>query len=429
MSILTDFINKFKFGWKDKKFAAMLNGTTPIYSQFGQNIYASDVVQQAISCIVTEMKKLTLTHVKKVALDTMPVDDSKLSRLLKNPNDRMTMTDFIEKITWQLFLNYNSFIIPTYIKKDVGNGRKVKEYTGLYPIQPINVDFLQDDKGELYVAFQFMNGYETTVRYSDVIHIKYRYSISEFMGGNEFGQPDNEALLKTLGLNQTLLDGVAKALNSSFSINGVVKYNTIIDGEKMDRAIQELEEHLNNNESGFLPLDMKGEFIPLQKNAKLIDKDTLKFIDEKILRHFGVSLAILTGDFTKDQYEAFYNKCITPLTVSYSQAFTKTLFTKSEVSHGNEIKLYPQELAFMDNSQKLTLFDILVDSGSCYKNELRTAFGLHPLPELVGQLAMSSNKLNAEKGEEKDKYTDDLGQGDTTGDSSDSSDGGESSDE
>lgn len=420
MGILHDFINKFKYGYKNKKFAAMLNGTTPIYSQFGQDIYASDVVQQAISCIVTEMKKLTFTHVKRKALDVMPVDNSDIAKLLQSPNNLMTMTDFIEKITWQLFLNYNSFIIPTYVKVNLGEGRTSKKYTGLYPIAPTNVEFLQDDSGEMYISFQFVNGYETTLRYSDVIHIRYRYSVSEFMGGNEFGQPDNDALLKTLKLNETLLNGIAKALNSSFSINGVVKYNTLIDGDKMDKAIAELEQHLANNESGFLPLDMKGEFIPLQRNAKLIDKDTLKFIDEKILRNFGVSLPILTGDYTKDQYEAFYNKCITPRVISYSQAFTKTIFTKSERGHGNEIKLYPQELAFMDNSQKLSLFDILVDSGSCYKNELRSAFGLRPLPELVGQLAMSSNKLNAEKGEDKDKYTDDLGQGDTDS----SSDGG-----
>lgn len=426
MGILVDFINKFKFGYKNKTFASMLNGTTPIYSQFGQDVYASDVVQQAISCIVTEMKKLTLTHVKMESLDTMPVNNSSIAKLLNQPNNLMTMTDFLEKITWQLFLNYNSFIVPTYVKMDVGGGRTVKKYTGLYPIQPVNVNFLQDNKDELYVNFQFVNGYETTLRYSDVIHIRYRYSVSEFMGGNQFGQPDNDALLRTLKLNDVLLNGVAKALNSSFSINGVVKYNSIIDDGKMDEAIRRLEEHLANNESGFLPLDMKGEFIPMHRNVKLIDKDTLKFIDEKILRTFGVSLSILTGDFTKDQYEAFYNKCITPLVITYSQAFTKTIFTKSERGHGNQIKLYPQELAFMDNSQKLTLFDILVDSGSCYKNELRSAFGLHPLPELVGQLAMSSNKLNAEKGEEKDKYTDDLGQ-DT--DSTSSDDGGASDEE
>ena len=70
--------------------------------------------------------------------------------------------------------------------------------------------------------------------YSDVIHIRYRYSINELMGGNELGQPDNKALLKTLELNNTLLQGVAKALKSSFAINGVIKYNTLMDDGKME---------------------------------------------------------------------------------------------------------------------------------------------------------------------------------------------------
>lgn len=396
MGLLTNFIDKFKTEKENKKYARVLSGGVPIFSQFGTDIYASDVVQQAISCIVTEMKKLTPVHIRKIDNDYIPVD-STINKLLKNPNDKMTTSDFIEKVYWQLFLNYNAFIIPTFeYETNFETGEKTKKYTGLYPIQPINVTFLQDNSERLFVKFKFLNNYETTLRYSDVIHIKYRFSVNEFMGGNLQGQPDNSALLKTLELNHTLLEGVGKALKSSFAINGVVKYNTLLDDGKMDKAIKELEERLKNNESGILPLDIKGEFIDLQKKIQLVDGETLKFIDGKILRHFGVSIPILTGDYTKAQYEAFYQKTLEPLIISISQAFTKILFTSREKSFGNEIKFYPHELIFMDTSQKLDLFDLLVDSASCYKNELRTAFGLYPLPELAGQIAMSSNKTNAE---------------------------------
>ena len=396
MGVFADFINKFKKQKENKTYAERYYGGTPIFSQFGQNIYASDVVQQAISCIVTEMKKLTPLHIRTVNNDYVPVDGG-LNRLLKKPNSRMTTSDFIEKIFWQLFLNYNAFVIPTYdIVIDKETGEKKKKYTGLYPIQPINVTFLQDVSGQLFVKFIFLNNYETTLRYSDVIHLKYRYSINEFMGGNEQGQPDNKALLKTLELNHTLLEGVAKALKSSFAINGIVKYNTLMDDGKMEKAIKDLEDKLKNNESGLLPLDLKGEFIDLQKKIQLVDSETLKFIDEKILRHFGVSIPILTGDYTKEQYEAFYQKTLEPLIISVSQAFTDTLFTDRERGFGNEIKFYPHELIFMDTSQKLELFTLLVDSASCYQNEVRTAFGLYPLPELAGKIAMSSNKTNAE---------------------------------
>lgn len=399
---LIDFINKFKKTKVDKEYAKILSGLSPIFSQFGQDIYASDVVQQAISCIVTELTKVNPFHIKKSGGDSVPVENSTIQRLLDQPNERMTQSDFLEKVYWQLFLNYNAFIIPTYTRDAKGN----KQYTGLYPIQPTNVTFLQDPTGNLFIKFNFMNGYETTLRYSDVIHIRYRFSINDLMGGNEFGQPDNKALLKTLELNNTLLQGVAKALKSSFAINGIIKYNTLMDDGKMEQNIKDIEKRIANNESGFLPLDIKGEYIQLQNKIQLVDATTLKFIDEKILRNFGVSLPILTGDYTKAQYEAFYQKSLEPVLKRTGESFTMTMFTDREKGFGNKIILYPHELIFMDTSQKIELFDVLVDSGSCYKNEVRTAFGMRPLPELAGQIAMSSNKSNAENNKIKQNNND-----------------------
>lgn len=420
---IVEFVNMFKNKQENKKYAKMLNGYMPIFSQFGQDIYASDVVQQAINCIVSEMIKLSPQHIRENGTDPIPIDDN-LQRLLDEPNERMTQSDFIEKMLWQLFLNYNSFVIPTYNVKIDDKGNKYKDYTGLYPIAPIRVEFQQDKSGKLFVYFKFINDYECTLKYEDVIHIRYRYSVNEFMGGNEFGQPDNKALLKTLELNDILLQGVGKALKSSFAINGIVKYNTYMDAEKTEKAIKELEEHLRNNDSGFLPLDIKGEFIPLQNKIQLVDDRTLKFIDEKILRHFGVSLPILTGDYTKEQYESFYQKTIEGLTKRIGEAFTKSLFTPREKSYRNKIKWYAHELIFMETGQKLALFHELVDTSSCYKNELRTAFGMRPLPELAGQIAESSNKTNAENNKTDKKSPDNTGNDDDKPDDSDT-DGGD----
>lgn len=403
---IMDLINKHKKDRENKRYAAMLSGYSPVYSQFGQNIYASDVVQQAISCIVMELKKLTPKHIRYMNTDYIPINDG-LDRVLRRPNERMTTSDFLEKTFWQLFLNYNAFIVPTYELKTRTDGTEYKDYTGLYPIQPAQVDFLQDASDRLFIKFTFANGYETTLRYSDVIHLKYRYSVNEYMGGNEYGQPDNAALLKTLELNDTLLKGVGKALKTSFSINGIIKYNTLLDNGAMDEAIKTLEQHLANNESGFLPMDLKGEFIPLQNKVQLVDDDTLKFIDQKILRHFRVPVTVLGGDFTKETYEAWYQGCLEPLIINISQAFTDVLFTERERAFGNEIKFYPHELIFMTSSQKLELFKILTDSAACYKNELRTAFGLYPLEELAGQLAVSSNKNNAMNNDDTDTTGDD----------------------
>ena len=380
---------------KQQKFAPTMDGFVPIYTQFGTNIYASDVVQQALKCIVDEMKKLNPTHVRFNGSDPVPVK-STVQDVLNEPNPLMTTSEFLEKSMWLLLMNYNVFIIPTYYTWiDDKTGAERRYYDALYPINPTQVDFIEDASGRLFVTFWFWNGYTTTVPYDDVIHIRYNYSINQYMGGNEMGQPDHQALLETLNLNNDLLHGVAKAMKASYAVNGVVKYNTLLDTGKTEAALKELENKLRNSESGFLPLDLKAEFTPLEHKTALVDEKTLKFIDEKILRNWGVPLPILTGDYNKEQYEAFYQKTLEPLALAFSQALTKKMFTSRERAFGNKIELYPKDLIFMTISQTLEMINILAPTGGLFENEKRTALGLRPLPELEGKRYMSLNWIDA----------------------------------
>lgn len=381
---------------KQWAYAQNLNGWAPTYSQFGSNIYASDVVQQALKCIVDEIKKLNPQHIRMKGDDPVPVRDSTVQAVLDNPNPIMTTTEFLEKVTWLLLLNYNAFIVPEYDTwTDRATGQERRYYKALYPIQPTQVDFLQDPTGRLFVNFWFANGEQTTLAYDDVIHIRYNYSVNQYMGGNEMGQPDHGPLLETLRLNDSLLKGVAKAMNSSYTVNGIVKFNTMMDNGKMERALDEMTRRLKNNEDGFMPIDMKADYIPLERKSAAVDPETLKFIDEKILRNWGIPLTILTGDFTKEQYEAFYQKALEPLVIAMSQAFTKKLFTSREKAYGNMVRMYPKELIFMTVSQTLEMINILSPTGGLYENEKRAALGLRPLPELEGKRYMSLNWIDA----------------------------------
>lgn len=376
--------------------APTMNGWLPDYSQFGNSIYASDVVQQALKCIVDEIKKLNPQHIRMQGSDPVPVTDSTIQAVLDDPNPLMTTTEFLEKITWLLLLNYNAFVIPVYRTwKDPASGAERRYYEELWPIQPTQVNFLQDPSGRIYVNFWFGNGKETTLPYDDVIHIKYNYSVNQYMGGNELGQPDHGPILETLRLNDRLLKGIAKAMNSSYAVNGIVKYNTMLDDGKMEKALAQMTQMLRNNEDGFLPIDIKADFIPLERKASLVDPETLKFIDEKILRNWGIPLKILTGDFTKEDYEAFYQKALEPLVKAMSQAFTKKVFTRREKAFGNRITLYPKDLIFMTVSQTLEMINTLSPTGGLYENEKRTALGLRPLPELEGKRYMSLNWIDA----------------------------------
>lgn len=381
---------------KNRKFAPTFDGFTPVYSQFGTNIYASDVVQQALKCIVDEMKKLNPTHMRYKNGDPTPIKGSSVQDVLDNPNDLMTTSEFIEKTVWMLLLNYNAFIIPTYYTwVDDKTGAERRYYEALYPINPTQVDFIEDGSGRLFVTFWFMNGYQTTIPYDDIIHIRYNYAVNQYMGGNAMGQPDHEALLGTLQLNHELLQGIAKAMRSSYAVNGLVKYNTLMDKGATEAALKELEKKLANSENGFMPIDLKAEFVPFERKSEIIDSPTLEFIDSKILRNFGVPLDILTGDFTKAQYEAFYQKTLEPIVIAISQAFTKKLFTRRERAFGNRVKLLPKELAFMTIDQILATINELAPSGGLFENEKRVLLGMRPLPELEGKRFMSLNWIDA----------------------------------
>lgn len=376
----------------------------PNYPQFGDNAYASVVVQQALKCIVDEVKKLNPCHIRMQDTDPVPITKSTIADVLRIPNPLMTTSEFLEKVTWLLLLNYNAFIVPIYSEwtdKDA-KGKTItrRSYEALYPIKPTQVDFIEDGSGRLFLHFWFANGYDTTIPYDDVIHLRYNYSVNEYMGGGLDGQPDHKALLGTLELNHKLLQGVAKAMDASYAVNGLVKYGTIIGEDETRKAIEQFNRMLQRSESGFIPIDLKAEVVPFQRNTQLVDDNTLKFVDDEILRHFGVPLCILRGDYTKEQYEAFYQKTLEPLVISYSQAFTKKLFTRREQAFGNRIELYPKELVFLSVTQTLEMIKQLSPTGALYENEKRTALGLRPMPELKGKRYMSLNWVDADRASE-----------------------------
>lgn len=363
---------------RNMQYAKFLDGSIPIFSQFGHDIYTSDVVQTAIDCIATECSKLQPKHIRTDVNGMQINAKSGLNRLLKfSPNELMTTRDFIEKIIWLLFMNYNAFIYPTFdivTKKDISR----REYTGFYPLNPTHVDYLEDSTGKLFIKFRFLNGQDYTMPYTDIIHLRKKFSVNEVMGGGMNGQPDNSAILKVLEINHNVLQGLDKAIQTSLSVRGIIKINTMLDDSKQEAERKKFELALKNSETGILTMDLKNEYKDIKADPKVVDKDTLEFLDNKVLRYYGVSVPIISGDFTDEQYQAFYEKTLEPIIISLGQAFTKTLFTKREIEVGNEIVFYPQMLLFTNTKNKIAVADILGNRGALTNNELLQLFGYPP---------------------------------------------------
>lgn len=360
------------------KYVAMMNGNVPVFSSFGDNIYASDIVQGCIRCIATAVGKLQPKHIR-IESDGMQIPvNSSINRLLKfKPNEYMTTTDFLEKITYLREINKNVFIYPTYV--EVLSGTTItKKYTGFYPLNPVTTEFVEDLSGKIFVKFTFLNGYETILPYSELIHWRKDFTENDLMGGDSQGRANNKSLLTLLNTDYTAVQSIDKAVKSSFGVKGIIKMNSFIDADKQKLELKSFEEKITSSGSGIVPMDMKSDFIPVSINPKAVDAETMTFITERILNNYGVPLAIFNGDFTEEQYQSFYEKTLEGIIVSLGRCFSKTLFSDRELEVGNEIIFYNQGLNYTSMANKIQAVDILSSRGTMTDNQILAVFGYPP---------------------------------------------------
>lgn len=360
--------------------ANSVNGT-PSFSQFGNNIMNDETVFTITNRILDEYSKMNPRHIRVVKGKQVDVTNNNLNEILKNPNNLMTQSDFLRKCAWLRETYKNCFIYPTYdLYYNPTNGRTKKVYKALYPLQPAQVDFFEDDLGIIYVDFTFMNGeHSGKIRYDEVIHWRKEFGENEYMGGDINGTANNTALLKHLQENDKLLQATFKSIEGSLKINGILKLNGYINKENSEKERKEFEKKLETNQSGILSLDNGGEYTPIPYYGRNVSKDILKFFDDKIRRHYGVSEAILDGDYTAEQKEAFYETVLESGAISLGQALERVLLTPFERSNGNTIICYTSEIQMMSAQNKIKIAELLLPVGGVNTNTILSWFGEPPV--------------------------------------------------
>lgn len=379
-------------------YAPTMSGGVPFYTAFGDNLYASDIVVQSIRCKANEFKKLDPRHIRTIDGKQTVITDSSIARILRRPNEYMTTADFLEKITILLELNKNVYIYPAYYITKGGE----KYYTGLYPLKPDNVTYLVDSSGKYFIKLHFVNGYETILPREDIIHWRKDYGVNDYFGGSLSGGNDDRGLLRAVREYDKLCQSIAKAVECSCKINGIVRYNTYMSDEKQKAERIAFEERLAQNESGILFSDLKTEYTHLPRDVKIVDAETLKFYYDTILRASGTSLAILNGDYTKTQKEAYYEHALEADIKALGQAVSICLFSDREASFGNEVMFYPNQIVFMSMENKIAALQAGLPAGLFMKDEARELLGYAPLPNGQGQvIAQGYNSLLDENNNNK----------------------------
>ena len=341
---------------------------------FGTNISKSDVVKIAIDRIASQCAKLKPRHIKNENDKTVTDKTGKLSFILKHkPNEVMTPYQFIYKVITKLFIDDNSFIYPMF---DDG------ELKGLYPLNPIMVEPIVDTGDNYYLRFQFEKKETFIIPYENIIHLKRFYHDNDIFGGSGH-KGDQEALLKAININENVLQGVENALRSSMQIKGLLKMNAMLNETDKNKQLasfnEMLRESIKNKGSSIIPIDLKSEYIPLSVDPKLIDAETLEFLNDKILNYFGVSAAIFSSNYSEDEFNSFYEQTIEPLAIQLSEAFSLGLLTDNEIKRGEQVVFYSERLQYASWNTKVTAIEKLMGLGIMSLNESRALLGLEPV--------------------------------------------------
>lgn len=362
---------------KKMKTAVTWSGYEPTFTAFGDNMLVSELVLESIRLKADFISKLDPRHIRKEAATQTRIDDSSIARVLREPNPYMILSDFLYKAAFLREVNENTFIYLDYYWTKGG----YKYYTGAYIIQPQRWCYYEDEQtGELFIGFKFDGRDEVIFKYSEIIHWRKHYEDDTYDGGGKYSKNESRDILDTLQAYRTICESIAEAAKCACYFDGILKINAYgEEDEKVQKIRDAFIEDLRTNKKGVAVLDNGAEWENVQRSLKMVDEKTISHFEKRIVRVTGVSLAMLSGDFTTAQKEAFYERCIESGVISLGQAFTKTAFTKWQKSHGDEIIFYPNKIELMSTTEKISLLGATNAMGVWSVNEVREMFGKPPV--------------------------------------------------
>ena len=362
-----------------------------------ENIYNSDAINNPIDRIAKEVSKVKIKSiVEKEGKVTIQDDD--ISRLFRfHPNPLQTTADFMNCLVWMVMKYNNAFVYPQFTWVTDSLGQRHKRFEAFWILKPIEFEVGTDASGNVWeIKFILSDGGEYILPYSDIIHLKWRRGTNLFKGGgDDFGYPQIQDVANSVNAMNATLEGLPKAIASSLQVKGVYNAKTVMDAARMAEQQKNFEQHIMDSKMGMVVTDLAGEFTPVNMTQPVIGEGLVKFMKTGIIQRYGVSEEVLNGDFTADQYDAFFKSCVEPFMTDFEQEMSEKCFTKREKEIGHKIRGYFNTLRLMSVAQKQEMAKIAFNTALMDINGILDMFGLDPI-EGGDRRLQSLNYVNAQ---------------------------------
>lgn len=368
--------------------AQLINSFNSLITNYNSEIYNDLTVRSCVDTIARHVSKLKPAHIIKDQ-EGRHSQDSKINTLLSSrPNIYMSTADFLYKMTSQLLYYGNSFI---YVQRDSNN-----DIYGFYPIDFATCE-LKEVNNALYLKFNFYTGKTIAVPYSDIIHIRRNFSSHDFLGQDAY-QPLQETLSNLFKARRS----ISNKVENSGKLSGVLKIKGNVGQENWITQAKLFANNFmsfSNDTGGIAAVDSSTDFVPITNQVESAEDTQLKYLQKEVYSYFGITEAIVNGNYTETEWQAFYESTIEAIKIQLSQEFTAKVFTEQERKYGNIIDFNSNRLTYASTANKVSMIKELGALGLLTTNEARELFDLAPVEDGDKRL-VSLNYINADKADE-----------------------------
>lgn len=359
-------------------------GYEPNFSKFGSNVLHSTLVYSAVMLKSRTFAKLDARHIRNENGKVTTITDSSIARVLRNPNHYQTPYEFLQQAYFMRRKDKTCYIYMDSYETKAGT----PYWTGAYILLPTDKPILKEyENGDLYFVFKF-DGYSDYVElpYNEVVVWRDNLEDNQYMGGGKYGDSASKDLHDTLDAYHDIKQSIKEAAKLGCYFEGYLKINGYAADNSKNQTIRDaFVEDIKSNKGKIPVLDNGADYVALSRQLKFVDAATLAELKETALISENVDLDCLTGKWTPQTKEAFYEIHIEPAAISLGQAISKVVFTDWQTSHGDQIVLYPHRVQLMATSEIVSIIQSTIAAGVFKIDEYREMLGYAPLENGEGE--------------------------------------------
>lgn len=351
----------------DREILKMVTTWGEHYYAWDGRLYDSDIIRSCIRPKVKAAGKLVAKQIRTGEKGVEVNPDASIRFLLSEPNPYMTGQQLQEKVTTQLCLNNNAFIL---IIPDE-NGKPMQ----LYPIPCVMCE-TQYINEELYLKFQYRNGKSSVFPYSQIIHLR-----QDFNENDIFGESPAKALSTMMEVIGTIDQGIIKAIKNSGIIRWLLSFTNSMRPEDVKENVKAFVDNYLNIESdtfGAAGIDAKVKAERIEPKDYVPNALQMKETINRIYSFFNTNEKIVQSKWTEDEWNAYFEAEIEPLAIQLGEVYSVRLFNRRERAKGNKIVFAANNLQCASLRTKLS-FVSMVDRGAMTPNEWRETMNMAPI--------------------------------------------------